>query len=190
MEAKTYLQLREDIRSGDCILWQSKGLVPWLIMRWTEYSHASLVVRFQEAAGLQDRIYMIEALSSGLTFTLLSERVQQMKGKAFLFQPHCLWQNSQEVLRHDALNALAKGIKYDYKGLFGNLFGRVNNNAKRYFCSEVVWVKWGKAGVLGNGNLTDAGAAALERNKAPRPGDIPLWINGTTREIVKRCQTA
>lgn len=185
MKANTYIQLREDIRSGDCILWQGKGFVSWLIQKWTDYSHASIVVRFQEAAGLGERVYMVEALAGGLTFTLLSERVKHSKGRVFLFQPHCLWESSQQMIRHDVLGALARGVKYDYKGLFANLFGRVSNNASRYFCSEFVWVKWGKGGVLGNGNLTDAGAAALKRNKAPRPGDIPLWVNGELTEITK-----
>jgi len=184
MEQIPYLQLRETIRNGDCILWQGTGFVPWAIMKWTDYSHASLVVRFQEAKGFEERVHIVESLSGGLKFNCLSYRLEKDKGRAFLFQPNCLWQNSQERIRVAAINDKVRGIKYDYKGLFTNLLGRVNNDAGRYFCSEFVWVKWGENGVLGNGNLTELGEKMLKKNKAPRPGDIPLWMNGKLTEII------
>jgi len=184
MIQQTYLQIRETIRNGDCILWQSRGIVPWIIQRFTAYSHASLCVRF-DAPGMTDRVYMVEALSGGLKFTLLSERIAGMRGRAYLFQPSCLWGVNQERIRADTMTALSMGIKYDYKGLFGNLFGRVSEDAKRYFCSELVWAKWRKSGLLGNGCLTDAGKIALERNRAARPGDLPAWVMGRTFEIIK-----
>ncbi len=185
MEAKTYLQLRETIRNGDCVLWQGKGIVPWMILKFTEHSHASLIVRFKEAKGLDDRVFMVEALGGGLDFTCLSTRLAKDKGRAFLFQPNCLWQGSQEQIRVMAIDAKVRGIKYDYKSLIANLFGRVSNDVSRYFCSEFVWVKWGRTGVLGNGNLTELGALMLKKNKAPRPGDVPSWVHGKLTEIIK-----
>ncbi|SDB03706.1 hypothetical protein SAMN05660653_00169 [Desulfonatronum thiosulfatophilum] len=183
---KTYKEIRPLLRTGDCVLWQSRGLVPWIIQRFTAYSHAALVVRLDEYCGLKDRIFLVEAVSKGLVLSLLSGRIPATgKGRAFIFQPRTLYGYSQDKIRSDALTATARGVGYDFKGLFANVFGRVSTDAKRYFCSEVVWRKWDMAGVLRYDNLTESGQAALKAGQAPRPGDLPLWVNGTAREIVK-----
>ena len=181
-QMKSYSDIRDTIRTGDCIQWKSRGVIPWVIQRWSEYSHSSLVVRFDKYKDMKDRVFLIEALSGGLTFTLLSDRLQKSKGKAYLFQIRTHYPDAEAMLRRDASIALASRIRYDFKGLFGNLLGRVSNDASRYFCSEFVWDKWRTSGML-LGNMTALGLDMLGKEKAPRPGDIPLWVHGTTAEI-------
>lgn len=185
-QPKTYDEIRPSLRTGDCVLWQSRGVVPWIIQRWTDYSHAALIIRLDEYCGLKDRVFLVEAVSRGLTLTLLSERLPRPgRGRAFLFQPETLHEYSQNAIRADALTATAQGIGYDFKGLFANLFGRVSLNARRYFCSELVWAKWHKAGVFRYGNLTEAGQSGLDRNRAPRPGDLVAWVRGDVVEVTR-----
>lgn len=183
---KTYDEIRPSLRTGDCVLWQSRGLVPWVIQRWTDYSHAALIVLLDKYAGLTDRVFLVEAVSKGLQLTLLSQRIPAPgKGRAFIFQPCTLHGYSQNTIRADAVTATAAGIRYDYKGLIANIFGRVSMDARRYFCSELVWAKWHQAGVLRYDNLTSAGQRALERNRAPRPGDLPDWVRGEITEVTR-----
>jgi hypothetical protein len=180
---KQYAEVRDTIRTGDCIQWKSKGLIPRIIRLWSEYSHSSLVVRFDKYEDMVDRVFLIEALSGGLTMTLLSKRIQETKGTVFLFQVNNHYDDSEAAIRRDASVALAHGIKYDYKSLFMNMMGRVSNDASRYFCSEFVWEKWRKSGML-RGNMTALGLKMLEKKRAPRPGDIPLWVHGKTTELL------
>ena len=51
--------------------------------------------------------------------------------------------------------------------LFRNIFGKVNNDARKYFCSEFVWLNWVAAGYM---------AVGKDVIKAPRPGDFPAMI--------------
>ncbi len=186
MDVRSYDQVRPLLRSGDCVLWRSRGLVPWIIQRFTEYSHAALVVRLDEYEGLRDRVFLVEAVGSGVELRLLSERLpRDGRGRAYVFQPQTLRGYSQDWIRAEALTLAARGVGYDFKGLFGNLLGRVSTDAQRYFCSELVWNKWHKAGVLRANNLRPEGVEALRRGKAPRPGDIPDWMRGDTTEVTR-----
>lgn len=185
MNDPRYVRIREQIRTGDCILWKSRGLLPWLIQRRSEYSHASLVVRLDEYAGLRQRVFLVEALAHGLTLTLLSARLESTRGEAWLFHPEGLGQAEEDRLRESALLNCAKGVGYDYGGALANLFGRVSMDAQRYFCSEHVWHEWGRAGVLTFATLTPRGAESRARGLAPRPGDIPRWIYGTCTQLAR-----
>ncbi len=180
-----YKRLREEIRTGDCILWKSRGLLPWVIQLWSEYSHASLVVRLDLYAGLRDRVFLVEALSHGLALTLLSARLESTRGEAWLFHPDGLGAAEEDRLRESALLNCAKGAGYDYGGFLANLFGRVSMDAQRYFCSEHVWSEWKTAGVLTFAALTPLGAESHMLRLAPRPGDIPRWIYGTRTQLAK-----
>lgn len=178
-----YTQVRERIRTGDAVLWRSRGFLPSLIRIWSDYTHASLVVRLDEYAGLHHRVFLIEALNRGLTLTLLSKRLAETAGGAWLFQPEGLDDDQIAKLRVSALVNAARQVRYDFKGLVANMLGRVSMDARRYFCSEHVWHEWDLAGVLMPDVLTDTGFRQHERGKAPRPGDIPRWIRGNLIDL-------
>lgn len=166
-----YQALRQDIKSGDCILWQGNGLLSRLIMLYGGYSHASLVVRLDEYDGLKDRIFLVEALPSGLELRLASKRIEEYNGCAFHFRPDGITDKQRETAACIALDACAKGIKYDFGSLIRNALARVNINVRTFFCSEFVWWVW-------------EGIGLVERRKtAPRPGDLPRLVEGVLTSI-------
>lgn len=178
MSAERYQQVRSRFRTGDAVLWRSRGLLPALIRLWSDYTHASLVIRLDEYAGLRCRVFLVEALSGGLTLTLLSQRLAETKGGAWLFQPNGLGEEQSSLLRASALINAARRVRYDFKGFLANMLGHVSMDARRYFCSEHVWDEWDHANVLTPDVLTEEGRRAYQQGKAPRPGDLPRWIHG------------
>lgn len=165
-----YKDLRSNIKTGDCILWQGESLLSRVIRYFSEYSHASLVIRLNEYEGLKDRVFLVEALSYGLKLKLLSERIRDYDGKVFHFEVP-LEIDERDRIRAFSLIKCAEGIPYDYHSLFWNALGRVNMDAKRYFCSEFVWAAWRAVGFVG------------QVGTAPRPGDIPKWVKGKLARI-------
>jgi hypothetical protein len=161
-----YKEARPRILTGDVILWKGKGIISSLIMKWSEYSHASLVVRLKEYEELKNRVFLVEALSSGLQFRLLSEKLG--KGSEAFWMSINMPLEQLEKSREHALIECAKGIPYDYSSIFKNIFGKVNNNAKEYFCSEFVWMNWISAEYI---------STKQSKLKAPRPGDLPVYVD-------------
>lgn len=169
-----YPVLRPWLTTGAVILWQGRSLLSRAIRLFTPYSHASLVVR-----GLDDldrnRVFLVEALETGLELRLLSERVKGYNGRVFAFRPYGLTKSAQGRVKSFAIDQCARGIRYDYKGLLANIFGRVSEDARRYFCSEFAALALEQAGVYRSAPFLGFHAA--------RPGDIPKWFVGETREI-------
>lgn len=161
-----YKEARPRILTGDVILWKGKGIISSLIMKWSEYSHASLVVRLREYEELENRVFLVEALGSGLQFRLLSEKLG--KGNEAFWMSINMLPEQLEKSREHALMECAKGIPYDYGSIFKNIFGKVNNNAKEYFCSEFVWMNWLNAGYV---------LPEKQGFQAPRPGDLPAYVD-------------
>jgi len=156
-----YEKSRPLMQTGDCILWKSRSAIGWLIRMFSrgEFNHAGLVVRPDDVGCFSGRRFTLEALGSGIVLRLLSERLRNFKGEAWLyplregfsaFRPKILdWAMAQE------------GTPYDYDSLFKQMFGKVSVDMKEYFCSEFVYAAWLNAGM------------AVHEKKAPRPGDIP-----------------
>ena len=167
-----YEDMRPKIQTGDAILWKGEGLISKLIMLWTPYSHASLVVRLREYEGLKKRVFLVEALNDGLELRLLSERLKEA-GKAYWLS---VGMTTAEVLksREHALVECARAVPYDYQSLFKNIFGRVSNDARQYFCSEFVWINWIQSGRIPPEKMKLA---------APRPGDLPGLIGRVEERI-------
>ena len=159
-------EIRHKIRSGDIILWKGNGFISRLIRLFTPYSHASLVVKLDRYKGLRDRVFLIEALATGLEPRLLSKRLKNYDGEAYLLQPLDLNPEISEKITILALEKCAEHITYDFKSLIKNILGRVSLSARQFFCSEWVW--WVRVQV----GLADG------TTKAPRPGDLPKWIPG------------
>lgn len=171
-----YAELRSQIKTGDAILWKSRGVIPWLIQRFSAFSHASLVVRLDRYEEFTDRIFLVEALAAGVQLRLLSERLKNHRGETFWFKPIGLSHSARTRIGTSALDVCARGIPYDYGSLFRNMLGRVSLNARRYFCSEFIWDMWRKAPFF---------QAVMGPVTAPRPGDIPVWIKGQLTRIDK-----
>jgi hypothetical protein len=166
-----YQEIRPLIVSGDCILWKGNGFISRAIRVWSEYSHASLVVKLDRYRNLWNRVFLVEALETGLELRLLSERLKGYDGEAYLFRVGLDEEKAEEVVQV-ALTACALGVRYDYKSLFRNIVGRVSLDARRYFCSEFVYDIWKKIGIA-------------DGDVAPRPGDLVNLIDG---ELVKICR--
>jgi hypothetical protein len=160
MTPTPYSMLRPQMSTGDAILWQGEGLISGVIRKWSKFSHASLVVQFRR--GHRKKVFLVEALPSGLELRSLSDRLISYQGRAFLYHTRAL-PFKRDKMWEFAISHCAKGMPYDYRGLLNNMFGRVSSDAAKFFCSEFVWAAWVHAGYV----------EATE--KAPRPGDLPEW---------------
>lgn len=147
-----YQTARNDIQSGDAILWSGSGAVAKLIKLWAPaghgFSHASLVVRMDDY--IKDHsVFLIEAIAKGVVPRLLSEKIRDFDGKVYWLRT-TMTDEQRCWSRELALMCSAKGVKYDFwlKGLFGNALGKVNVDLKKLFCSEWVQVNWMDCGYL------------------------------------------
>ena len=86
-ELKTYLKYRNQLQTGDCILWQSKSIIGWLIRRFSKanVNHASLVISMEQYEGLINRRFLLEALGPGIVLRLLSRRLMKFSGKVWWY---------------------------------------------------------------------------------------------------------
>ena len=159
-----YYALRDQIKTGDAILWNGAGLISSAIRRWSKFSHVSLVVRMPDYDRLKERVFMVEALNHGLEFTLLSNQLEGYSGQAHWMSVG-MTTEQQSLSRAHALLECASTTGYDYKSLFRNVLGRVSMDARHYFCSEFVWF-----------NYIYAGRVEATK-KAPRPGDLVDWVS-------------
>jgi hypothetical protein len=170
MKSLTYSELRPLLITGAIVLWKSPGIIPWLIRQWSEYSHASLIVRLDDYVELKDRVWLVEALAQGISLGILSKELEGYKGEAFVLIPE-LNIHQQSIIRQFALNECGERVDYDFFGLFANVFGRISFDVRKYICSEFCYqamVECGQCPVM---------------NQAPRPGDLPIWVGGTLYKI-------
>lgn len=172
--AISYDSIRPWLTTGTVILWQGDDLLGRAIRLFTRFSHASLVVRELDPLNAE-RVDVIEALATGLEMRHLSDRIAGFHGRVFAFQPLGLTPDAQARVKSFALTECGKGVRYDYAGLVANALGRVNEGARRYFCSEFA------ARALEQGGI--ARIPAYRNGRAARPGDIPAWFAGALREI-------
>ena len=173
-----YSDIRPNIRTGDCILWKGDSWVSRQILRFSAYSHVSLVVRLDKYSAMADRVFLVEALGNGIVFRLLSERMKDYNGRVFFFGVNLL-QHQRDDIRDSSLLNVTRNVKYDYKSLFRNLAGRVNMDADKYICSEYVWAEWLNVNFVKPFKPTKR----HPQGKAPTPGDLPNWARG--QEIVR-----
>ncbi len=166
-----YKTARPHIVTGDAILWKGNGIISRLIRLWTPYSHASLVVRLRVSEKLQERVFLVEALSTGLELRLLSKRLENYRGEAFWFHIDTTAEQKLSILEF-ALTKCASGIRYDFGSIIKNMLGRVSLDAHQYFCSEFVFHAWKQA------SLVSPHIAV-----APRPGDLLGLLPGIITKI-------
>ena len=127
-------------------------------------------MRLREYKKLKDRVFLVEAIHGGLEFRLLSQRLEC--GDRAFWLPVNMNENQVRRSREHALIECSKGVPYDYGSLFRNAFGRVNADARKYFCSEYIWLNWVYANMADNEGLI-----------APRPADLPGLVKSDPLEI-------
>ena len=145
-----YLKYRVDMKSADMLEFVSDSIIGKLI-RWKtgkDVNHTSLLLRLNEFRGLADRVFTLESLGSGIELHLLSERIGSFKGSIYWYQLKPEYDKYRKDISAWALKQIDK--KYDYPGLFANLFGKVNLDSKLYFCSEFVHTAYKEVGLICN----------------------------------------
>ena len=156
-----YGYYKDDLQTGDCLLWRSRSMIGWLIRLFTGHrvNHAGLVIRPHEYGCFNDRRFTLEALENGVVLRLLSERLRSFDGAVWLYPLKDEYRLKRAVISAWAIKQ--EGTPYDYGSLFKQIFGRVSLDMRKYFCSEFCYAAWREAGI------------PVDENKAPRPGDIP-----------------
>lgn len=160
-------RLYEVSETGDCLLFKGRNLISRLIMHFTEYSHAAILVKMPNV------LYMVEATMPKCRLSDPFKTIAHSK-EAYLFKPRWITEENRKCILTTALNIVASGINYDIKSLFKNIIARTSVDAETYFCSELVWDIWVDCGIAPSWVIT-----------APRPGDIPRRLQGQLFVIKK-----
>jgi len=163
MLKRSYKDIRDDIQTGDIILFSGKGIFSRLI-RWftkSKYSHVGMAVRMPE----YDMVLIWESTTlsktkdvitgtktKGVQVVSLSERVQGYRGKV-------VWRKLSGELSKDQLYALLelrhelRGKPYERSRLELLLAGipninMGNENLRSVFCSELIAEAYQRAYLL------------------------------------------
>jgi len=171
VDLTTYKTMRPLMESGDMVEFASPSMIGRLIRIFTKkkVNHTALVLNLEKYEGLKDRRFLLEALEHGIQLSLLSKRLKEFKGRAY-------WSKLRDEFEYDRQGIAAwaiqqVGTKYDYRSLFKNMFGKVNQDARAYFCSEFYHMSLAHVGIL-------------QRGKAARPGEFGKFnIHKSTVEL-------
>lgn len=156
-----YNQYRPQMKTGDPLLYKSKGQpLGWMIQKFTEFNHASPVVRFGPDECGVDRVWTLEAVGRGVVPAYLSEKLASYHGEVWWMPLDPKFDDRRHLILECAL--ILKGTDYDFKSLLKNVFGYVSVNLQQLFCSEFWFVLVRYANILSG-------------DEAPRPGDIPKY---------------
>jgi len=134
-DLEKYYSCRDDMSTGDVILYESDDPIGRAIRLFTPKSHTSLVVRLRDYEGKEKRRFILEANAiHGIIPVLLSKKLENYSGRAWWYP---LRPEFEPVRRHIGTWAFGQiGVKYDFGGLFLSALGRVSESARALFCSE------------------------------------------------------
>jgi hypothetical protein len=135
-----YQKVRSLMKTGDLIEWRANSLLGEAIRLKTGYdvNHSSLVVILSSPYSGQRRVFLFEALSDGVDVTFLSRKLEQWDGKAYWYSLKD--ENLTEIPSIEERAFSYLGVPYDYEGLTQQLFGHVQIETTKLFCSEYVQV--------------------------------------------------
>ena len=161
-----YDGLRNRIKTGDLVEFASNGIIGQTIMDVTgkKVSHSALVVRlpYQDSP----RRYIIEAIRTGVEFQLLSDVLQHYDGSAIWYGLKKEYDCKRDAIGDWAFSELSQHKSYDFGGVVAQLWGRMNLDTRKYYCSELIDAAYIEAGVI-----------KPDPKGARRPGDfVPLEI--------------
>jgi hypothetical protein len=133
-----YNAVKDRMKTGDILLWQSDSLLGSAI-RWrtkSDVNHASMIIRMSEWEGLERRRFHTEAMERGVYPNLLSNRLEGCKGKVWWLPLKDSWDNKRQLIGERLTDCWGK--KYDYKSLLWQAIGKVSIDTQQLFCSEVI----------------------------------------------------
>lgn len=176
-DLSNYLKIRPILKTGDAIQWGSNSIIGKIIRTVTDskVNHTAMVIRFPTYN--QDRIFIIEALNHGLVLNSLSNRLLSHKGEVYHLPLVPMPKSLRTKIGKTALDNKGKRIKYDYPSLVRNLFGRVEKNNSKVFCSEFWYITIEESiKKYGNKKFLDLLGMSNEilDNKAPTPADLEM----------------
>lgn len=133
-----YTDLRHKIQTGDLIFWSGTSITARAIKWWTKshVNHVSTVVRIPHFKGLYNRVFIVEALGSGLELRLLSERMRQHPDDRVYWMHLPLDAMQRSTIGGGCISDVSFGYGYDFRGVLGYVFRFLPQNVKRYYCSE------------------------------------------------------
>jgi len=142
-----YRAVKEQMKTGDLLQWRSNSTVGTLICWWTGYevSHSSLILRLSEYEGEERHRFTTEAISKGTVLSLLSRRLEHFDGNLWWYPLKEDWDKKRTFIGEMALGLI--GIKYDYKNLLKQIFGKISADIEQLWCSEYVYVCYGYSGI-------------------------------------------
>jgi hypothetical protein len=154
-----YEKYRGEMKTGDCLLYRSNEILGKLIRVFSRgFNHAGLVLRLDEYQGKENRVWTMEALGHGVVLNFLSRKLADYNGEVWWYPLLPVYNDKRQATGEFA--CIQAGTPYDYGSLFKNIAARVSANARKLFCSELVFLAWRYA-LIAFGKT------------APRPGDIP-----------------
>lgn len=163
-----YKIFKEEMKTGDCLLFSSFSLVASGIKFFTNspWSHAALVIRLSEYEGEERHRYYVEATSPTVKLTRLTATMVDYTGVIAWLPLPDEFDERRGLMGCMMLQLIDR--KYDYKSLFRQIFRRVSTDADKLFCSELCGYVWGCG------------------DPAPRPADIPRLniFNGIQPTII------
>jgi hypothetical protein len=146
-ELKLYNAVKDQMKTGDLLLWKTYGIVGGAIQHFTKskYSHASLVLRLVEYEGtVEMRRFTTEATRHGVGINMLSRRLARQDGLCWWFPLIDSWDEKRKSIGEIALSYL--NYPYDYKGVIRWLFQTVSVDGEALFCSELCYMAYGFKG--------------------------------------------
>jgi hypothetical protein len=157
MRLERYHSMRHMILTGDVIEMASAGIGGGVIRMRTGYdvNHTALVLRANFCQ--HPHLLVLEARGRGVVLNRLSRRLESCS-RAYWLELSPEWDCRRDVIAAAALEM--EGRDYDFGGLFKNLFGRVNADASRLFCSELAYFALLNAGL------------PVGRDTVPVPGEM------------------
>lgn len=161
----TYNEIRNDLKTGDIVLFAGKGLISWLIQKITnnQYSHVGMVLRIDgfdfvtiwESTILGDTPDIFHQKKKGVQIVQLSKRIKNYKGKIAIRMLHDFeFGEEQEKiitqLRHEINN---RPYEKNYLSLIKSAWdGKLGKNKKKdlssLFCSELVAEAYMRLGLI------------------------------------------
>lgn len=170
-ELSDYYGIRDRMRTGDLLSWDSDSLVGYMIQEFSksDVNHSGMVIRFPTFD--KHRVFIIEALEHGVVLFPLTERLMGHQGKVYWHRLDHRFDLHRKTVAMKALSVV--GTKYDYVSLFEQIFARVEVDPKRFFCSEFVFWAWKEGGV-----------PVPEVKHAPRPGDLQKFDEIQPRVLI------
>lgn len=171
MDTTTYKAIRPLLKSGDMIEFASNTILGRTIRFFTKknVNHTAMVLNLEKYEGLKDRRFLLEALEHGIQLSLLSKRLASFNGRAYWSQLKKEFGAERQGMAAWAI--MQVGTKYDYRSLFKNMFSKVNQDARAFFCSEFYHMALVHVKILGRG-------------KAARPGEFGKFnVHSETTEL-------